>query len=779
MEEARQKAIEGAKLLEKHGRFDAAVELLSQAGVYDEAARILSSRRQFADAAALLMRGVAVPMEQVPALDGEGKKLALMAAVCFARAGQHSEAVALFVALKEHQRAAQVLEKAGDRVGAARVLASAKGRFTPSQLAQGVGGAAVNLESAKRLESQGKPELAIQAYVQLKRYGEAGRVATSVGLFSDAGSFFAEVGMVYEAGTSYVKAGDSGKALENFVRVPRDDPRYRAAANEVARLSADLGHIGLRMDHFLARFIEEGPLDVREVESFYLLAKVYEKHDLLENAKELLHKIEAKRPGYREARQWLNALEEQTQVSSKHYERILKEEAAHLAVDGRSSPAAPSKPSDPPPLPDLPPLPRPRDVNPARAAPAGPSSSSGTPRSEAKAAAGSSSGAPRFGAMTPSGPAGSEARAPSIPAGSEARDPSGAPSEKIPSRQWSGEVGSSAVALSASGEVGRNVVALSESELFALGSTDTLFSAGAKPPAPAASELIAEVMPPAPAATELSPDALAPGTILGDRYRLEEQIGQGGMGVVFRAQDLELSEQIALKIFKPLQVDEQALARFRQELQLSRQLVHPNIARLFDIGIYRGCRFLSMELLRGSDLKRILNGPMRIDRGIDLLIQACAGLKAAHDRGIVHRDIKPENLFITSDGGLKILDFGIAKGQLAKGVTIAGMVAGTPEYISPEQIDNFTAVTPVSDLYSLGVVAYEMFTGRLPFQARELVPLLMMHINDAPPPPRSVLPSIPEPLEALILKLLAKKPEQRFPDGAALAGALENIRRQL
>jgi serine/threonine-protein kinase len=186
-----------------------------------------------------------------------------------------------------------------------------------------------------------------------------------------------------------------------------------------------------------------------------------------------------------------------------------------------------------------------------------------------------------------------------------------------------------------------------------------------------------------------------------------------------------------------------------------------------------------MELLRGSDLKKLLAVPMQIDRGIDLLIQACAGLKAAHDRGIIHRDIKPENLFITSDGCLKILDFGIAKGQLSKGVTIAGMVAGTPEYISPEQIDNFTAVTPASDLYSLGVVAYEMFTGQLPFQSRELVPLLMMQINDSPPPPRSLLPSIPERLEQLLLKLLAKKPEHRFPDGAALAGALEIVRRQL
>jgi serine/threonine-protein kinase len=713
MDEAKQKAIEGAKWLEKHGRLDAAVELLSQAGIYDEAARILSGRRQFADAAALLMRGVAVPMEQVPALDGEGKKLALMAAVCFARAGQHTEAVALFVALKEHQRAAQVLEKAGDRVGAARVLASAKSRFTPSQ-PQGIGGAAITLETAKRLEAQGKPELAIQTYVQLKRYGEAARVSTALGLWSDAASFYAEAGMVYEAGASYVRAGDSGKALENFVRLPRDDPRYRAAANEVARLSADLGQVGLRMDHFLARFIEEGPLEIRELESFYLLAKVYEKHDLLENAKELLRKIEAKRPGYRDAAEWLNALEEQTRVSSPQYERILKEEAAHLAVDGRFPASTWSKSSELPPLPDLPPLPRVREVQPSRAMPI--SSSPPASRSAGKVQA-------------------------------------DRPNEKMLSRLVSEDVE----------RIARD---LNPSAQSAQGSTgDTLFAAGRKSTDPAVSEL--------------RPEALAPGTILGDRYRLEEQIGQGGMGVVFRAEDLELADQIALKIFKPLHEDEQALARFRQELQLSRQLVHPNIARLFDIGAYRGCRFISMELLRGSDLKKLLAVPMQIDRGIDLLIQACAGLKAAHDRGIIHRDIKPENLFITSDGCLKILDFGIAKGQLSKGVTIAGMVAGTPEYISPEQIDNFTAVTPASDLYSLGVVAYEMFTGQLPFQSRELVPLLMMQINDSPPPPRSLLPSIPERLEQLLLKLLAKKPEHRFPDGAALAGALEIVRRQL
>ncbi len=699
MDEERRRALEGAKVLERHGRLDAAVELLSQAGVYEEAARILSSQRRFSDAAELLMRGVAVPIEQVPTLAAEGKKLALMAAVCFARAGQSSEAVNLFVALKEFQRAAQTLEKAGDLVGAARVLASARERHTPGQLPQGIGGAAVTADAARKLEAQGKPELAIQMYVQLKRYGEAARVAVEMRRFGDAGNFYAEAGMVYDAGAAYVAAGDSGKALENFVRVPVEDKRYREAANQVARLAAQLSHLDLRMDNFLARFISEGPKEAKELESFYVLGQVFERHDLLENAKEVLRKIAAARPGYRDTTEWLKRLEEKTRLSSSQYERILKEDDAARRAS-----------VEPPPLPDLPPLPKPREIQPQRATP---SPVSTTPM---------------------------RSSAPEAPA---------TPQRNVLSRD-------------VSEDVERIARELNPSPRGAQATGNTLFAVGVKPEA-----------------GNLEPQTLSPGTILADRYRLEQQIGQGGSGVVFRATDLELSEEIALKIFKPANEDEQALARFRQELQLSRQLVHPNIARLFDLGVYRGCRFISMELLLGCDLKHLLTGPMEVGRGIHLLIQACAGLKAAHDRGIVHRDIKPENLFVIRNDVVKVMDFGIAKRQLTKGVTMAGMVAGTPEYISPEQIDNFTAVTPVSDLYSLGVVAYEMFTGQLPFRSNELVPLLMMHINNEPPPPRSRVPSIPEPLERLILRLLAKKPEQRFPDAGAVAAALEEIRRHV
>ena len=697
MDEERRRALEGAKVLERHGRLDAAVELLSQAGVYEEAARILSSQRRFSDAAVLLMKGVGVSIEQVPKLGAEGKKLALMAAVCFARAGQSSEAVNLFVALKEYQRAAQILEKAGDAVGAARVLASARERHAPGHLPQGVGGAAVTADAARKLEAQGKPELAIQMYVQLKRYGEAARVAMEIERFGDAGSFYAEAGMVYDAGAAYVAAGDSGKALENFVRVPVEDKRYRAAANEVARLAAQLSHLDVRMDNFLARFIAEGPKEAKELESFYQLGQVFERHDLLENAKEVLRKIAAARPGYRDTTEWLKRLEEKTRVTSSQYERLLKED---------ETTRRPS--SEPPPLPDLPPLPKPREIQPVHAAP---SALSTTP-------------------VRPSAP-----------------DVSATPQPNVLARD-------------VSEDVERIARELNPSPRGAQATGNTLFAVGVKP------EM-----------GNLEPQALTPGTILADRYRLEQQIGQGGSGVVFRATDLELSEEIALKIFKLASEDEQALARFRQELQLSRQLVHPNIARLFEFGVYRGCRFISMELLLGCDLKRLLTGPMEVVRGIHLLTQACSGLKAAHDHGIVHRDIKPENLFVIRNDVVKVMDFGIAKRQLTKGVTMAGMVAGTPEYISPEQIDNFAAVTPVSDLYSLGVVAYEMFTGQLPFKSNELVPLLMMHINNEPPPLRTKVPSIPEPLERLVLRLLAKKPEQRFPDAGALAAALEEIRR--
>jgi DNA-binding response OmpR family regulator len=268
---------------------------------------------------------------------------------------------------------------------------------------------------------------------------------------------------------------------------------------------------------------------------------------------------------------------------------------------------------------------------------------------------------------------------------------------------------------------------------------------------------------------------VAVGSIVAERYRLERQIGRGATSVVFEARDLELDERIALKLFTQ-HTDPGLLARFKQELTLARQIVHPNIVRVYDFGSLEAAKFLTMELLEGSDLRvRLTKKPAKIAM-IDWLLQACSGLQAAHDRGVVHRDIKPENFFITTAEILKIMDFGIAKRVSATGPTMVGAMAGTPAYMAPEQITGFSSVTAAADLYALGVIMYEMFTGRLPFRHEETYPLLMMHVADLPDPPRQHEPSLPVEMDAMIMKLLAKKPTERFKSANELGRRLADLR---
>jgi len=271
-------------------------------------------------------------------------------------------------------------------------------------------------------------------------------------------------------------------------------------------------------------------------------------------------------------------------------------------------------------------------------------------------------------------------------------------------------------------------------------------------------------------------DRFALGKTIAGRYRLEQKIGQCGMAMVFKAYDLELEEDVALKVFGAGQTNEVLVARFKQELKLSRQLLHPNIIRLYDIGMHEKHRYISMELLVGKSLKERLREPLEMDTALDYLLQACHGLQAAHDKGVVHRDVKPDNFFITDQEVLKVMDFGIAKQYAAPGVTVAGSIAGTPLYMSPEQISNFSTVSHLTDLYALGVCAYEMFTGQVPFFHADLVPMLMMHVNDAPVPPRTRNPSVPAELDGIILKCLAKDPKQRQQSCRELAQELIAIR---
>jgi serine/threonine-protein kinase len=199
---------------------------------------------------------------------------------------------------------------------------------------------------------------------------------------------------------------------------------------------------------------------------------------------------------------------------------------------------------------------------------------------------------------------------------------------------------------------------------------------------------------------------------------------------------------------------------------------------MFDIGIHEGRRYITMELLKGNELRHLLRKALPIDQALGYLIQACAGLQAAHDQGIVHRDVKPANLFVTDEGVVKVMDFGIARVEGApRELTRTGIVAGTPGYMAPEQIRDSSKVTPATDIYSLGVVAYRALTGVMPFIHEDAIPLLMMHLEHRPPPLREHNPFIPAQLDQAILRCLAKSPGDRWPSCNALAAELERFRR--
>jgi serine/threonine protein kinase len=265
--------------------------------------------------------------------------------------------------------------------------------------------------------------------------------------------------------------------------------------------------------------------------------------------------------------------------------------------------------------------------------------------------------------------------------------------------------------------------------------------------------------------------------LIADRYRLEKQIGQGGTAMVFRAHDMELEEEVAIKVFTVVVDDPDLIRRFKQELSVTRQLSHPNIVRLHDIGTHRGFRFITMEILQGTDLASVLQkGPLPLAHSLEYLVQAASALQLAHERGIVHRDIKPENFFVTTQNVLKVMDFGIAKKAQSQKLTQAGFIAGTPPYMSPEQISGFSAVNHLADIYSLGIVAYEMFAGSLPFIHDEMMPLLLMHMTETPQPPIERNAKIPKPLNELILRLLEKDPAMRVQSMRDLGEELTRLK---
>jgi serine/threonine protein kinase len=253
--------------------------------------------------------------------------------------------------------------------------------------------------------------------------------------------------------------------------------------------------------------------------------------------------------------------------------------------------------------------------------------------------------------------------------------------------------------------------------------------------------------------------------ILNDRYQLEQTLGTGGMALVYKAKDLMLERSVAVKVLREdLSTDMSFRERFRQEARAAANLSHPNIVTVHDFGLDQGHLFIVMEYVPGTDLKTRIREKSRfsVQETLELMIQACQGVGYAHRAGLVHCDIKPHNMLVSPDGRLKVTDFGIARALASiSPEERSEVVWGSPHYFSPEQAAGLPP-SPASDVYSLGVILYEMLTGQLPFNAADAEELARMHREVQPIPPRAINPAIPSQLDEIILKVLSKEPSARY-----------------
>jgi len=280
---------------------------------------------------------------------------------------------------------------------------------------------------------------------------------------------------------------------------------------------------------------------------------------------------------------------------------------------------------------------------------------------------------------------------------------------------------------------------------------------------------------------ETTAEELTRGTLFAGRYEIIEELGAGGMGRVYRVHDTKLNEEMALKLIKPeIAADKRTVERFRNEIKIAHKVSHKNVCRTHDLHEEGKALFLTMEYVRGEDLKSFIKRStvLSTGRAVSIAKQVAEGLAEAHKLGIVHRDLKPGNVMIDKDGNAKIMDFGIARSLAGGGTTAEGAVIGTPEYMSPEQVDGKPA-DERADIYALGVILFEMVTGRPPFDGETSLAIAHKHKYEPAPDPRSINPQIPADLSRLILRCLEKEREKRYQTTSELLADLEAVETSL